>query len=153
MCRFVERCLTSILILFVVVGCSGKQPDTMGVGPSGLKGCPKSPNCVSSDAKDKKHAIEPLRLKGAHDASWSRIRDEVAAVPRWAVVTATDTYIHAECKSRIFGFVDDLELYLDSSSGIISIRSASRIGYSDLGANRRRVEFLRRELRAKEIIE
>jgi uncharacterized protein (DUF1499 family) len=153
MCRFVELCLTVAIILFIVIGCSGKQPDTMGMGPSGLKGCPKSPNCVSSDAKDKAHAIEPFRLKGAPNASWPRIQDEIASMPGWTIVTATDTYIHVECKSRIFRFVDDLELYLDSSKGIISIRSASRIGYSDLGANRRRVEFLRSELRIKQVIE
>jgi uncharacterized protein (DUF1499 family) len=71
----------------------------------------------------------------------------------WTIVTATDTYIHVECKSRIFRFIDDLELYFTSPSGIISIRSASRVGYWDFGANRRRVELLRSELRSKQLIE
>jgi uncharacterized protein (DUF1499 family) len=74
-------------------------------------------------------------------------------MPGWTVITTTHTYIHVECKSRIFRFIDDLELHLNPSSGIISIRSASRVGYWDFGVNRRRVEFLRRELGTKQLIE
>jgi len=153
MYRFVEIGLTLALILFIVGGCSGKRPDEIGIDPSGLRGCPKSPNCVSSEAKDEKHAIESFRLKGDPNVSWPLIQDEIASMPRWTIVTATDNYIHVECKSRIFRFIDDLELYFNSSNGIISIRSASRIGYSDFGANRRRVELLRSELRTKQVIE
>ena len=151
--RFVQLCLTSALTLFIVGGCSGKRPDDIGSAPYGLRGCPKSPNCVSSEAKDIQHAIESFRLKGDYNVNWPLVQNEIASMPRWAVITTTDTYIHVECKSRIFRFVDDLELYLNSSNGIISIRSASRIGYSDFGANRRRVELLRSVLRKKRIIE
>jgi uncharacterized protein (DUF1499 family) len=153
MYRFVELGLALALILFIVSGCSGKRPDEIGIDPAGIRGCPKSPNCVSSEAKDEPHAIEPARLKGDPNVSWPPIRDEIASIPGWVVVTATDNYIHVECKSRIFRFVDDLELHFNSSNGIVSIRSASRIGYSDFGANRRRVERLRSELRAKQLIE
>jgi len=145
--------LTLALILFIVSGCSGKRPDAIGMGSSGLKGCPKSPNCVSSEAKDEQHAIESFRLKGDPNVSWPLIQNEIVAMPGGVIVTATANYIHVECKSRIFRFIDDLELYFNSSNGIISIRSASRIGYSDFGANRRRVDLLRSELRAKQIIE
>jgi uncharacterized protein (DUF1499 family) len=153
MYRFIELCLKLALILFVISGCSGKRPDEIGIGPSGLRGCPKRPNCVSSEAKDEQHAIESFRLKGDPNVSWPLIQDEIASIPGWVIVTATDNYIHVECKSRIFRFVDDLELYFNSSNGIISIRSASRTGYSDFGANRRRVEFLRSKLRIKPVIE
>jgi len=153
MYRFVELGLTLALILFIVGGCSGKRPDAIGMGPSGLSGCPKSPNCVSSEAKYKQHAIESFCLKGDPNVSWLLIQDEIASIPVWVIITATDNYIHVECKSRIFRFIDDLELYFNSSNGSISIRSASRIGYSDFGANRRRVELLRSKLRAKQVIE
>jgi uncharacterized protein (DUF1499 family) len=153
MYRSIQLSLKLALIVFMVNGCSGKRPDEMGIDPSGLRGCPKSPNCVSSEAKDEKHAIEGFRLKGDPNVSWPLIQDEIASMPRWTIVTATDTYIHVECKSRIFRFIDDLELYFNSSNGIISIRSASRVGYSDFGANRRRVELLRGELRTKQLIE
>ena len=151
--RFVELCLTLAVILFIASGCSGKRPDEIGIGPTGLRGCPKSPNCVSSEAKDEPHAIESFHLKGDPNVSWPLIKDEIVSMPGWVIFTADGTYIHVECKSRIFQFVDDLELYFNSSNGIISIRSASRIGYSDFGANRRRVELLRRALRTKQIID
>jgi len=153
MYRFVEIGLILALSLFIVGGCSGKRPDGIGIDSSGLRGCYKSPNCVSSEAKDGQHAIESFRLKRDFNVSWSLLHDEIESMPRWIIVTATDNYIHVECKSRIFRFIDDLELYFNSSNGIISIRSASRIGYSDFGANRRRVELLRRELRTKQIID
>jgi len=145
--------LVVALILFVVNGCSGKRPDEIGIGSSGLKGCLKSPNCVSSEAKDEQHAIESFRLKGDPYINWPLIQDEIRSMSRWVIITATDNYIHVECKSRIFRFVDDLELYFNSFNGIISIRSASRIGYSDFGANRQRVEVLRGKLRTKQVIE
>jgi uncharacterized protein (DUF1499 family) len=153
MCRLVEIGLILALILFIVGGCSGKRPDEIGIDPSGLRGCPKSPNCVSSEAKDEQHAIEVFRLKGDPNVSWPLIQGEIGSMPGWVIVTATDNFIHVECKSRIFRFVDDLELYLNSSNEVISMRSASRIGYSDFGANRRRVELLRSRLRSKQLIE
>lgn len=153
MFRFVMPGLKWALILFIVSGCSGKRPDATGSGPSGLSGCPKSPNCVSSEATDEQHAVEPFRLKGDPNRSWPLIRDQIASMPGWTMVTATDTYLLVECKSRIFRFIDDLELYFNSSNGIISIRSVSRVGYSDFGANRRRVELLRSALRTQQVIE
>jgi len=68
------------------------------------------------------------------------------------IVQRTDTYVHAECRSAVLGFVDDLQLVLRPEEGIISVRSASRIGYWDLGVNRRRVERLRRVLLEKGVI-
>jgi len=153
MYKGVQTGLKTAVILVMVGGCSGPQPGSVGAGASGLKGCPKRANCVSSEAKDKQHSVAPFRLQGNPDVSWPRIRDTISAMPRWRIVAATDTYIHAECKSRVFGFVDDLELLLNLSNGVISIRSASRIGYSDLGANRRRVELLRQALKAEQVIE
>lgn len=74
-------------------------------------------------------------------------------MPRTDVVTATDAYLHAECRSPILGFVDDLELSLRPREAQIQVRSASRVGYSDFGVNRRRVEDLRKRLRAAGLIE
>jgi uncharacterized protein (DUF1499 family) len=153
MSRLGEIGLTVALILSIAGGCSGKPPHEINTDPSELRGCPKSPNCVSSEAKDERHAIEPFHLKGDPNVSWPVIRNEIASMPKWRIVKAAGNYIHVECRSRIFRFVDDLELSLNSSNGIISIRSASRTGYSDFGANRRRVELLRSVLKAKQVIE
>ncbi|UCD32339.1 MAG: DUF1499 domain-containing protein [Desulfobacterales bacterium] len=137
----------------ILSSCSGKPPDAIGIRLSGLTGCPKSPNCVSSKAKGAQHIVEPFLIKGDAKVSWSIVKSVIISMPNCLMVTATTNYIHAECRSRIFRFADDLELFSNSSSGMISIRSASRIGYSDFGVNRRRVEFLRSELRAKRAIE
>jgi len=75
--------------------------------------------------------------------AWDAARSAVAGLPRTVVVTWTPDYLHAECSSRILGFVDDLELQLRGSEGLIAVRSASRLGYGDLGVNRARVEELR----------
>ena len=75
-----------------------------------------------------------------------KLRQILESMHRVRITEATSTYIHAEFTSLVFRFVDDLELLLDSEAGVIHVRSASRVGRSDLGANRRRVEDLRRRL-------
>jgi len=62
------------------------------------------------------------------------------------IITCQKNYIHAECKSSILGFVDDLEFLWDEKQGLFHVRSASRLGYSDFGVNRKRVENLRNML-------
>ncbi len=73
-------------------------------------------------------------------------------LPRTRIVTETDDYLHAECRSAFFGFVDDLELHLRPTQGIIALRSAARLGHSDFGVNRKRVENLRLLLRNQGVI-
>ena len=77
----------------------------------------------------------------------------VDQLPRSTIVEATDRYLHVECKSRLFRFIDDLELLLDPVTRVIAIRSAARVGKSDLGVNRRRVETLRKKLKEDGLIE
>jgi uncharacterized protein (DUF1499 family) len=93
-----------------------------------------------------------MQLIGDSNAKWAAIQKGVSRLPRVTIIQATDRYIHVICKSRIFGFIDDLELKLDQQTGMIAVRSASRAGYFDLGVNRRRVEALRRQLTAKGLI-
>jgi uncharacterized protein (DUF1499 family) len=76
----------------------------------------------------------------------------VAALPRTTVIEETANYLHAQCASALFGFIDDLELHLRESDNIVAVRSASRVGYSDLGVNRRRVEGLREALQARGVV-
>ncbi len=129
--------------------CVGTRPTHLGVSATGLAPCPSSPNCVSSDAHDPGHAIAPLELAVSRDQAWEAAVAAVSELPRTAIVTRQDGYLHAECQSAVFGFVDDLELELRAPEQIIAVRSASRLGYGDLGVNRRRVEGLRQELRRR----
>jgi len=142
-------CLFCFIPLF---SCTGKRPSSLGPSDAGLSPCPSSPNCVTSDATGVAHRVEPFALSASPEYSWQIIREAVAALPRTTVVKETANYLHAECTSALFGFVDDLELHLRPSDNMVTIRSASRLGYSDLGVNRRRVEELRDVLRTRGVV-
>ena len=134
--------LTATLMLF---GCTGTPPTDIGVQPNGkLAGCPDTPNCVSTSASasDEQHYIAPLALKSAGD--WHTAIDAITALPRTELVESTDTYAYFRFTTRIMRYVDDLELHRESSGATqIFVRSASRLGKSDFGVNRERVEMLR----------
>lgn len=114
--------------------------------PESMAPCPDSPNCVSSQADDSAHYIEPLVVQGDPHADWERLRNIVATQPRTTIVEESLVYLHAEVRSLVFRFVDDLEFVLVPAEQLIQVRSASRTGYSDFGVNRRRVERIRRQL-------
>ena len=106
--------------------------------------CPGRPNCVCSrDDAPPRHHVEPFAVTGDPAAAFARLKSLLAATPRTVVVTATPDYLHAACRTRL-GFVDDLECRLCPTEHVIHVRSASRLGYYDFGANRARVETLRR---------
>ena len=134
----------------------GRRPDDIGVVDGRLTGCPGSPNCATSDGGDGHDnddvadacRIAPIRIAPDHALeAWRAITEIVATWPRTKIVTGTANYLHAECRSAILGFVDDLELHLRPEAGEIGLRSASRLGYSDFGVNRRRLRRLRDALR------
>ena len=123
--------------------CSGTRPANLGIKDGRLADCPSSPNCVSSDASDSAHSISAFQLIVAPTDGWRALRATLQSLPRVQIITANEDYIHAECSSAFFGFVDDLELHLRASQNSIAVRSASRLGHSDFGVNRKRVENLR----------
>ena len=131
---YTGRCLTAGILLLV-----------MSTATANLSPCPSTPNCVSSLALDADHRVEPISFSMQPEAALLRIRHLVSVLPRTVIVREEGTYLHAEVRSLVFRFVDDLELIVDADNGLIHVRSASRTGHSDLGVNRRRVERLRRE--------
>ncbi|HSH69563.1 MAG TPA: DUF1499 domain-containing protein [Deferrisomatales bacterium] len=141
-----------LLCVLPILSCSGARPPGLGVSGGRLSPCPSSPNCVSSDAPDAGHRVEAFVLDAAPDIGWRALREEIAALPRTTVVAEEPNYLHAQCASAVFGFVDDLEVHLPEGSDKLAIRSASRVGSSDLGVNRRRVERLREALRARGVV-
>lgn len=139
----------AVLGLAVLSVLSRRRPTNLGVTQGRLAPCPSTPNAVcSDDAGDPTHAIAPISFSGDPRAAWQRVRLLVAALPRATIVNSTDDYLHAETRSRLFRFIDDLELHLRPEEQIIAVRSAARVGHSDLGANRARVERLRRDFAA-----
>jgi len=136
-------------VLFMALfSCAGTRPTDLGVAGGHLAACPSSPNCVSSDAdpEDATHHVAPLVLAAEPEAAWRAAETAVAGLPRSEIVAHRPDYLWAECTSALMGFVDDLELHLRADEGIIAVRSASRVGYGDIGVNRSRVEELRRTL-------
>jgi uncharacterized protein (DUF1499 family) len=111
---------------------------------SRLKPVLKSPNCVSSRApsEDREHHVAPLAVPGDRDTAMERIKHLVLLMPRTRVQAEEPGYLHLVVTTRILRFKDDLELEW-AEDGRIDVRSASRVGRSDLGANRKRVEALR----------
>jgi len=126
-----------------MIGCSGKRPQDLGVLAGRLRPCPESPNCVSSEAGTvAQKLVAPFPAPGGA-ADLLKLAALVATWPRTAVITNTGTYMHAESTSLLLRFVDDVEFRFDSATNVIHVRSASRLGESDLGVNRKRVEGLR----------
>ena len=109
-----------------------------------LAPCPNRPNCVCSRADASLlHRIEPFAIAGDPAAALGRLKTLLEGTARTRILSATDDHLHAVCRTRI-GFADDVECLLSPEEGVIHVRSASRLGHSDLGANRRRIEALRR---------
>jgi uncharacterized protein (DUF1499 family) len=120
---------------------AGKRPTNLGVKAGKLTPCPNTPNCVSSQSSDSEHAIDPLPYAQITD-----IKRVVKNMERTTIIEETENYLYAEFKSKLMGFVDDVEFHKDDINQVIHVRSASRLGKSDLGVNRKRVEEIRQQL-------
>lgn len=129
-----------------MAACSGNTPPHLGVHDGRLAPCPDSPNCVSSQARDARHAIAPLPLHGSPATSRTRLLEILGKEPRVRVIEQRERYLRAEFTSRLLRFVDDVEFLIGEQH--IEVRSASRLGYSDLGVNRERIEHLRQRMTA-----
>lgn len=121
----------------------GETPSNLGIHDFQLTPCPPSPNCVVSQNGDAAHAIEPIVYKSDLKTAQQTLLKVLSVVPRTEVIAQTEDYIRAESTSRLLGFVDDLEFYFPEEAKVIQVRSASRLGESDLGVNRRRLEQIR----------
>ncbi|MFH7027983.1 MAG: DUF1499 domain-containing protein [Heteroscytonema crispum UTEX LB 1556] len=122
---------------------AGKRPNNLGVSNGKLAPCPNSPNCVSSQSTDALHTIEPLTYNSNPEKAIANLKSVIQSLPRTKIITESKDYLYAEFKSALMGFVDDVEFYLDRNANVIHVRSASRLGQSDLGVNRKRIETIR----------
>lgn len=115
-----------------------------------LDPCPQSPNCVSSlEPQDRENHVEPLAFDGPPDVAWQVLQDTLpAAEGFYEILWAGGEKLHAVFKTSLFGFKDDVTFLLDAENSVVHVRSASRIGWFDLGANRKRVQTIRDALPA-----
>ncbi len=149
--------LIGLIALIFIVACSigvtltvsggemfaGKRPTNLGVESGKLTACPETPNCVNSQAQDAQHKIDPLTYKSTPAKAIADLKTVIENMERTKIITESENYLYAEFTTKLMGFVDDVEFFLDEGANVIHVRSASRLGQSDLGVNRKRVETIR----------
>lgn len=137
-----------LLLIFIsswiaLMGCGEKVMGQEDNPDRSLAPCGTKPNCVSSQSTLERHKVEPLTLDGSGPATIQKIHTIIAALPGTTITQSEELSLRAEFKSKVFGFIDDVEFLVDEKEGCVQVRSASRIGYYDFGANRRRIEKIR----------
>ena len=138
-----------LLLVAIVIGLalikalalwSSRQAPLVGLAADGrLAPCPPTPNAVNSEDPVPGRRVAPLPYRGSPERTRAAFRAWLADAPRLRLVTTGDDYLHGTVSTRIFGFVDDVEFRFADEERVIHCRSASRVGQSDLGANRRRL--------------
>lgn len=128
------------------MGCGSHTPEDLGVDKGLFAPCSDKPNCVSSFASDESHRIVPLEIEGSPDAAWKGLRQFVESTPRVEIAVFSASYLHAVYTSALMHYRDDVEFLLRPDKNEIAIRSASRVGYGDMGVNRNRIEAIRKAL-------
>ena len=131
------------ILSILLTACAGERPANLGAKDGRLAACPASPNCVSSQAGDERHRILPFAFTGDPDAAFDRLKQVLARRKDTTVIEEQAGYLRVELRTTFF--VDDGEFLLDRERQVIQVRSASRLGYSDLGKNRSRMEEIREQ--------
>lgn len=132
--------------LLLLAACGAEPPAHLRQADGPLAACPHRPNCVFSLAADATHHIEPLQYAGAAQHAREALIKVIESMPGGKVVQASSDYVRAEFTSARLKFVDDVEFLIPADTGVIQVRSASRVGFSDRGVNRARVEAIRAQL-------
>ena len=141
----IELVLSTTLLVFFT-GCSIRGPGYVGIRDGKLSECPNSPNCVSSQTVKKDHFVDPLSYNGSYNEAKQALLAIINSLPRTKIIADNELYVYVTFTSRLMRFVDDVEFLFDETNKQIHVRSASRVGYSDMGVNRKRVEDLRKRL-------
>lgn len=142
----------SVFVIQPVINCASQVEISSGGSFVRLKECPNSPNCVSSQTDKQSHKVQPFSYVKDIAPLWKEIEKLLLGISGVALVEKKHGYIHVTFTTPILRFVDDLELLLDAEKRLIHVRSASRVGYYDLGANAKRVEKLRQLFLSKGLI-
>jgi len=129
-----------------IASCAGERPKNLGVNNGILQSCPSSPNCVSSQANDEGHRIAPLSFSTDPDSAFLLLKQILFSRKDTKMISEEAGYLRVEFHTAFF--TDDGEFLLDGNAKAIHVRSASRIGYSDFGKNRSRMEDIRRDFEA-----
>lgn len=138
-----------IAVLLMATFAHGATEAKLQVQDDRLSPCPSRPNCVATLDDSDNHAIAPYRYEKTLDEAKAVLKQVFKELSRTRLVQEEEVYLHYEVRSFLFRFVDDVEILFDDASKTIHFRSASRVGYSDFGVNRRRMEEVRRLVEGK----
>jgi len=143
------------ILLYLIMMTMSTPNDASSGFKTQLPPCVDSPNCVSTQASvaDVRHYIEPFKIKKTPEEAWAAMKEVISSQDRMVITHESDTMLHAEATSLVFRFVDDINVILDAKNRLIHIRSASRVGHSDFGVNRKRIEAFRLQLQKMHVIE
>jgi len=137
--------MVALIALFVILGMISKSGKAPGLVDGRLSPCPEKPNCVCSEPDaDAGHFIAPVMMPDNSGPDTLPVLKQVILDMGGSIQAESDNYLAATFSSALFGFVDDLEIRVDAPQGMIHVRSASRVGHSDMGVNRKRTELLRK---------
>jgi uncharacterized protein (DUF1499 family) len=133
-------------VILRILNMNSKPRNLLGIHNGTLAECPSTPNCVSSFATDEIHAIEPIDVSADTDGAWDHLVNVMGRFPKTRIVESDPEagYLRCECRTPIVSYVDDVEFLLRKDEQKLHVRSASRLGYSDMNANRNRVESIRK---------
>lgn len=146
--RFSQKTILLSMLLLATIA-HGSTEGEFRVKDYRLASCPDSPNCVCTLNDSEEHAIAPYRYRKTLDEAKAVLKQVFSERSRTELVQEEAAYLHYEVKSLLFRFVDDVEILFDDASKTIHFRSASRVGHSDFGVNRRRMEEVRSLLEGK----
>ena len=142
---FVVILLAIVPVVRMAITFTTKAPPSIGLKDGQLAPLPKSPNAVSSTTENKDRQVKSIPFRGDVEIAKKRLKDIIQRMARTKLVTEKDNYLHYEFRTMVFNFTDDVEFLFDESSEVIHVRSASRLGRSDFGVNKRRCEDIRKK--------
>jgi uncharacterized protein (DUF1499 family) len=143
MIQHLQRILLMSMLTSILAACAGERPENLGVRGGRLTVCPNSPNCVSSQTVDEGHRISPLVFSDEPAPAFARLKEMLGRREDTTIIEERPGYLRVEFRTTLF--VDDGEFLLDGQQRLIHVRSASRLGYSDFGKNRSRLEEIRQQ--------
>jgi len=132
----------SLVCFLAILSIISRRKPALGMVDGRLRPCSDRPNCVCSEFRDSHSYVKPLNILGSPKKDWERAKRTIREMGG-RIELEDESYLWATFRTRIFRFIDDFELRIDAKNRVIHIRSGSRVGYSDLGANRKRIEVFR----------
>lgn len=133
----------AICLSLALTTCGSSNSVRTGHQHGKLLPCPNAPKCVSSQSEDTRHRMEPIPYTGSLQEVRETLIGILQGMERAEIVEAESRYLYVQFKSAFFGFVDDVEFYLDDQEKVIHFRSSARFGYYDWKVNRKRMEYIR----------